>query len=802
MATDYDSCRQKLEELRQWFTREFVRRNEATTRLHLIDTLLFDCLGWDKRDVKAEDPHGGEYTDYSFTTTRRVLLVEAKNQGDYFEAPAGRRPQYKIRGLRKNHPNLKKALDQLMGYCQKRGVPYGVVTNGHQIVAVLASRDDGVPPGEGSALVFGSFDAMAERFTELWNALSKDGVEENQLKTMLLGSRTPAIPPKLSSLVDGYPGVKDRNIFQTDLQIVGDLVMEDVTKSPDIESTFLQDCYCQSGALSQHSLLSKHILEARYSALFEPADPASPVKTPTTEPAIGSSGLAESLSRRPILLLGDAGVGKSIFTRYLMRVDASEVFKNAITLYLDLGTRATLSDSLKSFIVQELERQLLEFHDIDLTERQFVRGVYNLDIKRFGKSYYGDLRESAPDAYREKELKFLETLVEQREEHLRRCLEHVESARLKQIVVFLDNIDQREHALQEEAFLIAEELGERWPVTVFLALRPETFNRSVRAGALSGYHPKAFTIHPPRIERVIERRLEFGLRLTRGEIPIQSLGRTADKSLVNLEAILEVLLASLKQNQSLVECIDNMASGNVRLALDLVKCFLGSGHVDTKKIVEVFQRTGRYTIPLHEFLRAVIYGDAEHYNPRESPITNMFDVTSEDPRGHFLLPVLLGVLKTLCAGDTQEGFVEPRKIYEEVQQSSFLPEEIDRAMVRAHANRLVEMQGRAAPLLTDDCLLGCRITAHGAYHVLRLCYTFVYFDAVCVDTPIFDEDVRTSIKDAHRIRARLKRCATFLDYLDGVWRSALLTPKYFDWPGAAAAVRQDIADVEERLTAR
>jgi hypothetical protein len=56
-----------------------------------------------------------------------------------------------------------------------------------------------------------------------------------------------------------------------------------------------------------------------------------------------------------------------------------------------------------------------------------------------------------------------------------------------------------------------------------VALRPETFYRSLKIGALSGYHPKAFTISPPRIDRVIEKRLRFALRLTSGEIPIELL---------------------------------------------------------------------------------------------------------------------------------------------------------------------------------------------------------------------------------------------------------------------------------------
>lgn len=41
-------------------------RNEVTTRLHLIDRFLFECLGWDREDRKTEERINVQYVDYSF----------------------------------------------------------------------------------------------------------------------------------------------------------------------------------------------------------------------------------------------------------------------------------------------------------------------------------------------------------------------------------------------------------------------------------------------------------------------------------------------------------------------------------------------------------------------------------------------------------------------------------------------------------------------------------------------------------------------------------------------------------------
>ena len=63
-------------------------RNEATTRLHLIDRLFFECLGWDKLECEVEQPADGKYADYIFSVQGTKLVVEAKREGMSFSLPA------------------------------------------------------------------------------------------------------------------------------------------------------------------------------------------------------------------------------------------------------------------------------------------------------------------------------------------------------------------------------------------------------------------------------------------------------------------------------------------------------------------------------------------------------------------------------------------------------------------------------------------------------------------------------------------------------------------------------------------
>ncbi len=481
--------------------------------------------------------------------------------------------------------------------------------------------------------------------------------------------------------------------------------------------------------------------------------------------------LAESISRRPILLIGSVGVGKTTFIRNLMKIEAPSVFEKAITLYIDLGSQATLSVDLKSFVIEEVIEQLRENYEIDIEERNFFRGVYHSDLQRFRKGIYSDLYETDPQRFKDKELEFLEKKFTTPEEHLKQSLKHVANGRKKQLIMILDNSDQRDEYTQQQVFLISQEIAEHWSTTVFVTLRPETFHRSQQMGALSGYHPKAFSVSPPRVDLVLEKRLSFALKLTRGEIPIQALPAGMGVRFSSLESVICSFLRSLQINRELSECIDNISGGNIRLALDLVRDFFGSGHVDTQKIVDIQRddKKGRYTVPLHEFLRAVIFGDNLYYDSNRSPIVNLFDISSNDPREHFLLSLLIGVIHSLGSSGSNGGFVETSIVYEHLQGIGFIADQIDKALVISTKKKLIETAARLIPQPGQTMPHTLRVTTLGLYHITRLCSRFEYVDAVIIDTPILDSNVRESVRDVPDIDSRLDRAECFRHYLDTQW---------------------------------
>lgn len=794
MIDPYEEGRKSLEKLIEYFNSEDLDRNEATTRFHLVDQLLVECLGWARTDIRTEESYDGEYTDYELSITRKLAIVEAKREGNYFELRAGARgPIMSLKPLLRDNKKLSEAISQVSTYCHVRGVEIAVVCNGWQVVAFVANRNDSTPPMEGNALVYDTLEAMLGNFQDFWNYLSKPGMQERRLVNELLGKVLIELPPKLSSKIYGYPGIRGKDALQAEMEIISDLVLEDVIRDENVERLFLEECYCNSGALSNYALVSRDILNTRYKYLFQDNDQKAFLEPVSNKKGLNSNltnVLANSVSRRPILLVGDVGAGKSTFVANLLRVEAPTEFEKTITLKVDLGSQAILTLDIKATILAELAQQLKANYGIDIEDDDFVRHCYYVDLNEFKKSVrVKRLYELDEKLALIKELEFLWEKTDDKGEHLKNALHHISRSQHKQVVIFIDNCDQRNDPDQETAFLVSQEIASNWSVIVFLSLRPETFHRAKKStGALSGYHTKAFTIAPPRVSEVITKRLLFAQKIAKGEIKLSTW--QGDVTFSKLDALIEVLLYSFEKDPKLYELIDNIANGNIRKSIEMVKDFFGSSYTNTRRILESVASRGTYSIKVHEFIRAIIYGSNNHYNPNASLIVNMFDVRHYDPKEHFLMPILLSLLHSSSLNNRQDGFVDTNTVYSSIQAFGFTPEQIDSVIDVAYTKNMLETSEKGSEL-SHDTPIKLRITPLGAYHIKRLLSTFTYVDAVIVDTPIFGKDSSWN-RNVPNLGERIDRVNAFKNYLDDEWKKMNTTGNYFNWETVSGELSAEI----------
>ena len=766
-------------------------RNEAETRFHIIDELLRRCFCWNKDSTVVEKYEHGMYTDYELGSPRKVIW-EAKREGRVFELPAnyGKNLLVDIESLSLISNEFNEAIRQVTEYCVKRGVQIAVITNGHQIISFLATRFDGVSPLKGKAVVFASLDHLLLEFNTAWQLLSLDGIFENRiLKYLNEGEKS--IPIKLSVLLKNYPTLRYQNEFQADLKNLSELLIQDLVEDKSLEQKFYENCYCESGALTKYSLISKNILESRYDVIFdekESVPKVASVKSSKKDYAFNNDAFAEALSRRPIVLIGDVGVGKTSFVKHLIYVKAYEEFNKSIYIYIDLGSQGTLSNSLKDFILNEIERQLYLRYEIDVKSVKIIKGVYSSDIRRFRNGLWGDYYEKKPELYEQKLLEMLDAKVTVKDQYLRDCIAHISKERKRQVIISLDNADQRDFNIQQDAFIIGHELAKEWNAAVFISVRPFTYYKSKRGGAFSAYPSRVFTISPPRIDLLINKRLSFALEMAEGKIPVVGFSNlTIDAN--NISLFLKALIYSLSTNVEIVELLTNITGGNVRAVIELVKGFIGSPNVDAEKIISIMEDEGKYLIPLHEFSKSALLGIYSHFNPESSVAFNLFDVTHPDKREHFLCSFIVSFLEKSGEKVDRNGFVSGGDICDEMQGLGFSPEQVEMCLVRLMNKKLIENQRRITPDEDDVGIMGeflskYRITTIGAYHIKKWIYVFSYIDAMVFDTPIFDDLLKEELNEnleSFDIRDRYYRALRFKKYLLSCWREITNYPAYFNF---------------------
>lgn len=92
-----------------------------------------------------------------------------------------------------------------------------------------------------------------------------------------------------------------------------------------------------------------------------------------------------------------------------------------------------------------------------------------------------------------------------------------------------------------------------------------------------------------------------------------------------------------------------------------------------------------------------------------------------------------------------------------------------------------------------------RITTVGAYTLKYLPALFTYCDAVVVDTPIIDPEVRSRIVDARSLAERVARVERLKAYLDASWADAALEGSSWSWVGVSEGLDLDLQRVRARV---
>lgn len=789
-----------------------AEENEANTRFKIIDRLLFDCLSWPTDEVDHEKSQGQEYTDYELQSPP-IAILEAKRFGLAFKIPVTKRPSlYRpVKDIASASSECEKAINQSCSYSISRACEVSIVSNGSQLVALRATRTPSTL-NSSMCLVFESLEHLEKNFFEAWQMLSHQALLDRSLLTKLDGFSERQAPDKLSLQIPQYPQPRAPSDLHRSMLDISELLLLNIDDQSEVEREFLESCYCESGVLNQHSLITKNMLLSRYSSLFPDSDgevQAHAVSGRKNINKLTPEILTEAVSNRPIALVGDVGVGKTSFLKHLMYVSAFREFQKAIYVYIDLGRKGIFYEDPRRMVLDAVENTLNDNYEIDVYDFGFVQRVYKADIERFDKSVRGQKKESDFERYQDKLFEKIEELQSNKAQHIKRSLKSISRHLKRQVIIAIDNADQRPLDVQQEAFIIAQNLASEWDATVFISVRPKTFYYSRRSGALSAYPHRVFTISPPRVDEVVSKRLDFAIRIAEGKVPLPRL-QAINVQLSGIASLFTVLQDAVNRNADIKIFLENVTGGNIRDLIQFMAGFFGNPNVDLQQIVEVLQHGEDFYLPIHELWKVALKGDAQYFDSERVIAMNVFDLKSDRPANHFIAPIILGFLNDAGMHRTKEGEVLADKILEELRVRGFDEGSVWDSIRSLTNKKLIEPPERVTFEEDHDQLLGSkrasfRITTLGAYHLRYWIASFSYLDAMCVDTPITNAEVRHEISRtirSHALRERYERALLLRSYLTNVWDECGLSTPYFDWRNLCILCDDTFSKVEKALERR
>lgn len=773
--------------------------NEATTRLRLVDRVLFDILNWRRRDVEAEKYCRPGYADYVLNVDDAPrAIIEAKKEGVDFVLSTAHYNTGPIPFslIASESPDACNAMEQASEYAHKLGCTLVGITNGKQWIMAL-SFVPGVAFRDRSVVVFESIDGIQKKFREFFGVVGPHGVASNHAYSLLVEKTRQPPPLKASAHVHNYPQPAQRNYLTNQLSYVLNMVWGEI-ESQQYTDEFLSACYVVPEASQADLDLAAELVEQRHQA---------DVCIPDVQPArVESVAELPNVIQKPILVLGAIGHGKTTFLHYLRRVRALDGFRRYLQFNIDFLDLPHNHAEVANYIYEEVERQLLDGYAIDANADNMIRGAFHLEIERFKKSPEGVAYAESAEKYKKAELNLIQKLTRKREKHLRQLLAHLRKGQGKSISIFLDNLDRRDELLQEEAFLRASAIAREWGCLVFVCLRPDTFYKSQRIGVLDSLAPITLQVVAPDAAVVLKKRFNYAANIAKSDSSLPTAfstlpSRLASQDLSDVALFFECCRDSFFDSTKLVRIFEAVSNGNIRKLLYYVRNFVTSRHLDTRKIID--RIPDGYRIPPHEAVRALLYRNSLYYDPKGAVFINVFDISTANYSDHFIVLMLLAALHQLAPDGADHGFQASRRLRNSMFELGFSQNAVEVAVQRVANAECVET--RTSHDAHGEPIHNMRITALGRFHLGYLVSTFAYLDAVIVDTPITDDEARGKIDRSIaglQIDDRIARARVFLSYLDQCATNLSVARVTAIWEPISKAIRTDISEIASRRNAR
>lgn len=753
--------------------------NEAETRIKLIDRVIFDILGWTPDDVSVEErvSEDGkvEFTDYTIRTGFSSLIIEAKRLGSSELLVPNIRKELLSRKLVSGYTG--DAIKQARDYGRKLSVPFAVVTNGDQWIIFPASRTDQIEFEKSSAIIFSSLkSALEDDFADFHGLLSRKAVISGSLDNELLGRREDQINGRRLNLffTRGFSNISRNSLFPLIESEIVTAFSEDIVSSD--HELFAKSYVDTPERLKYDKRIGMHLLKRENPTNMQP------MKAMTHQ---GLNRLSDSIERavqnmRPLalLVLGTVGSGKTTFINHIREVRERERFtptQNAPYphwIYVDCR-KLSPSETAMDFFIDEIF-EYIKTDDFLSNYERCGKYAYKRDIEGLEKGPLSLL--SSDDQERRRRIAdFLQNDYLSKKPYAEKILAYASSKSAVFLVV--DNVDQFEElAVQSRIFSDAIALAQRLKLSLVLAMRDSTFVENKNRPILDAFDFDPIQVEPPEVKAVLSRRFAVAKELLTGKRS-EFVAENGAKVILEDSAIIIDLLVESILNTEVGNAISVLATGDIRLCLKMTREFLRNGYSATGKAIEIFQRTGRYRLPEHEAIRAIMLGSQLVYSEEFSPVANPFDAKLSINKAQLLRVFILNGVVARQSTRKTEG-VTGETIRSVLLELGFGPE-ITLSVLKdmCDARYLFTVSHGVASF--ESTFVPSRLGGHVLRNMLP---SFVFLENTMMDTFVDDDTVWESLKQmtsevyaermiTQKIDKRVERVRLFWNYLTASYKS-------------------------------
>ena len=324
------------------------------------------------------------------------------------------------------------------------------------------------------------------------------------------------------------------------------------------------------------------------------------------------------------------------------------------------------------------------------------------------------------------------------------------------VFVTIDNIDQVETDLDQAAVISdAMAFAQTTKVNLICAMREATFVANRNNPIFDAFDFDPVSIDPPQVQAVLSKRFFVARQLLEGRPATFRAENGAEVQVSSLSTVIDLVQTSVLGTE-LGNLIEVLATSDIRLALRMTREFLQSGWTASGKALRVYQSTGRYLMPQHEALRAIMLGNQQVYSEEFSVIGNPFDSRLAKTEAQLVRLYVLNAI-VLLSGSRSFRYLEGTEILRCLREVGFGDRITARVVADLCRMRFMHTIAHTPPSLEASFV----VSRLGGYVVRHFIGDMMFLENVMVDTFIADrevwEDIRTRTTAIYAERDTLKR---------------------------------------------